>query len=73
MRGCGKFFSNKCPQNGTKRRWRCVRCDWCEEELQAGEEIYALPDGMCLCTDCLWDWAGQFKEIYEGVRNDERF
>ena len=48
-------------------------CDWCGEEVQVGEDIYALPEGSTLCGECLWDWAAQFKELYEGVTCDERF
>lgn len=50
-----------------------MRCQWCEEELRRGEEIYELPDGTVLCEDCLREWAAGYKTIYEGVEASERF
>ena len=50
-----------------------MTCFWCEEEWQAGEEIYNLPEGTRLCRTCLREWAEQFKDIYEGEEKDEGF
>ena len=48
-------------------------CTWCEEELQKGDEIYDFQDGTLLCRGCLREWAEQYREIYGGLEEIERF
>lgn len=38
-------------------------CDICDEEIEAGQPYYEMPDGLTVCcdSDCLEEWAAEYK------------
>lgn len=42
-------------------------CSVCDEPIIRGEECFDMPDGECIHSDCLRDWAEQHQHIWTEV------